>query len=101
MSTKCIVQVDFAQGKTTWGRSVLVDENGKSLVFNSMIDAMNHMGRFGWELEQAYVVTTNGQNVYHWLLSKYIDDGDSISEGFRTKLQYKNEVMDNDCSDMK
>ena len=101
MSTKCIVQVDFGQGKTTWGRSVLVDENGKSLVFNSMIDAMNHMGRFGWELEQAYVVTTNGQNVYHWLLSKYIEDGGSISEGFRTKLKYKNEVMDNDCSDMK
>ncbi len=35
-----------------------------------MVDAMNYMGKRGWEFEQAYVVTIGNQNVYHWLLSK-------------------------------
>lgn len=44
-----------------------------------MVDAMNFMGTLGWEFEQAYVVTVGGgtssQNVYHWLLSKYVGEG--------------------------
>lgn len=43
----------------------MVDETGKNIVFNSMVDAMNFMGKLGWEFEQAYVVTMGGQNVYH------------------------------------
>jgi hypothetical protein len=35
-----------------------------------MIDALNYMGKNGWEFVQAYVVTTQNQNVYRWLLKK-------------------------------
>lgn len=52
--------------------NMLVDENGKQIRFNSMVDAMNFMGEHGWKFEAAYVVTTNNQNVYHWLMSKVI-----------------------------
>lgn len=91
LSQKVNVQVDFGQNPYT--NSNLVDENGKKITFNSMIDAMNYMGNSGWEFESAYVIThgsgTSAQNVYHWLLSKYVSNDENISDGFTTKHQFK------------
>lgn len=70
-SKKLTIEVDFGQESTLFSRETLVDENGKPIVFNSMVDAMNYMGTLGWEFEQAYVVTvesgSSATNVYHWL----------------------------------
>lgn len=69
LSTKIYVEIDFGQENSFWKNTrLLKDENGKLVTFNSMVDALNFMGNFGWEFVQAYVVTTNNQNVYHWLL---------------------------------
>lgn len=90
LSVKVTVQVDFGQ---TLSNSKLVDESGKSITFNSMVDAMNYMGKLGWEFESAYIITEGkglkAQNVYRWLLSKYISEGENINEGFITKRQFK------------
>ena len=88
-STKVMVQVDFGQESGWFKDHRLVDENGKPITFNSMVDAMNYMATLGWEFEQAYVITTNGQNVYHWLLSKYIGEEESSGDGIVTKQQIK------------
>lgn len=94
MSKKVNVIIDFGQQAPLFSNQKLVDENGDPITFNSMIDAMNYMSRLGWEFEQAYVVTTvsNGQtqNVYHWLLSKYAEEGEDLH--LKTKNQYKKEV---------
>lgn len=87
LSLKVNVQVDFGQNPYT--NNFLVDENGKAMTFNSMIDAMNYMGKLGWEFENAYAITHGSQNVYHWLLSKYIIYDENISNGFTTKSQFK------------
>lgn len=73
-STKVTVKVDFGQSKSIWKSNDqrLVGEDGRYLNFNSMVDAMNYLGQFGWKFIQAYVVTTGNQNVYHWLLYKDI-----------------------------
>lgn len=88
---KLTVTIDFGQNQ--WQNNKLVDESGKALSFNSMIDAMNFMGKLGWEFEHAYVVTigsgSSAQNVYHWLLSKYIIEEERIDEGLTTKAQHK------------
>lgn len=77
-------------------RNKLVGDDGKPFSFNSMVDAMNYMGSLGWEFEQAYVVTMpgmgGGQNVYHWLLSKYIGENESGTNGFKTRGQYETET---------
>lgn len=90
-SSKITVTIDFGQNQ--WQNNKLVNENGKALSFNSMIDAMNFMGKLGWEFEHAYVVTvgngSSAQNVYHWLLSKYIDEEERIDEGLTTKSRHK------------
>lgn len=84
LSKKVTVSVDFGQRSKLFSNDTLVDENGKAIVFNSMVDAMNYMGSLGWEFEQAYIVTigsgSSATNVYHWLLSKYVDgNGDSAN----------------------
>ena len=92
MSNKVNVSVDFGQDTNFWksySDQFLVDENGDKIKFNSMVDAMNYMGRLGWEFEQAYVVTVGQQNIYHWLLSKKISDDEEIDSGFTTKEKFK------------
>ncbi|MCG0292636.1 hypothetical protein [Phocaeicola vulgatus] len=87
LSTKVTVSIDFGQDGNMW-ESKLVDEKGKAMTFNSMVDAMNYMGRLGWKFEQAYVVTVGQQNVYHWLLSKEILENEAIKDGFETRSGY-------------
>lgn len=93
-SNKVTVTVDFGQDVSFWkqGRdNKIVDENGKDIVFNSMVDAMNFMGEKGWSFVQAYVVTHGNQNVYHWLLTKKITEDEEIMEGLKVKSQIKKE----------
>lgn len=91
LSTKVTVEVDFGQQSKFFADNRLVDEKGQVVVFNSMVDAMNHMGELGWEFEQAYVVTfgsgSSSSSVYHWLLSKYVGE-----EGDNTELKTKDIV---------
>lgn len=72
-STKLTIVIDYGQErKWFWFRDprTLKDENGNPIEFNSMIDALNFMGKDNWEFTQAYVVTIGSQNVYHYLLKK-------------------------------
>lgn len=94
MSSKVIVTVDFGQETNYWtgaSKQYLVDDKGKAKSFNSMVDAMNYMGKLGWNFEQAYVVTVSQQNVYHWLLSKTITSEEEFKEGITTKEQFNKE----------
>lgn len=93
LSAKCTVEIDM--GQNPYENSKLVDEKGKKITFNSMVDAMNYMGKLGWEFEQAYVVTVSNQNVYHWLLSKDIIDDNEAGEGITTKSQFRKQQEEN------
>lgn len=96
------VAIDFGQEdamrKNALGgsahRNRLVDESGKPLVFNSMVDAMNFMASLGWKFEAAYVISQPNpmggtQHVYHWLLSKDIAAGESAVNGLQTQGDYR------------
>jgi len=53
---KSSVVVDFGT-EVKWFKSRrLVDENGKTLRFNTVVDAMNYMGDLGWEYQQTYIL---------------------------------------------
>lgn len=87
-SEKVTITVDFGQEVSFWKRgrdNKIVDENGKDIVFNTMVDAMNFMGKRGWQFVQAYVVTEGNSNVYHWLLSKVVTSDDQIKDGFNVR----------------
>lgn len=73
MSTKVIIQIDFGQRTKLFSlgkETVLKDEQGKPLDFNSMIDALNFMSENGFEFVSAYTITVNNQNVYHYIMRK-------------------------------
>lgn len=36
----------------------------------SLLEAMNYLTDYGWQLEQCYTVMERGTNVTHWILSK-------------------------------
>ncbi len=70
-STKLTIQIDFGQRTKFFssGKETIVkDEEGKSLDFNSMMDALNFMSKNGFEFVNAYAITMDNQNVYHYLL---------------------------------
>ena len=71
---KVKVQVDFGQGIKLWSprESMLKDQNGKPIVFESMVDAMNFMSSKGWTFENAYAMPKGSGYVHHWLLKKLV-----------------------------
>lgn len=76
------VTVDLGQFQSAFKPYTLLDDEGKTIKFNSMVAAMNYMGERGWKFVQAYVITdANKQNVYHWLMYKDITDPSQIYEG--------------------
>ena len=96
------VAIDFGQEdamrKNALGgsahRNRLVDESGKPMVFNSMVDAMNFMAGLGWKFEAAYVISQANpmggtQHVYHWLLSKDVAAGENAINGLQTQNDYR------------
>lgn len=72
LSGKVIINLEFGQqDKLFSGKDLaIVDSTGKSVVFNSMIDALNYMASFGYEFQAAYAITVGQQNVYHYLMRR-------------------------------
>jgi hypothetical protein len=72
LSNKVTIQMDFGQATKFGADNRYKDPaTGKPFVFNSMIDALNFMGKDGWMFVQAYTVTEGSSgNVYHFLLRK-------------------------------
>jgi hypothetical protein len=65
------MEIDYGLEMSYWKNNRVKDEtSGKVKNFFSMVDGLNYMGENGWEFVQAYVVTLQTQNVYHWLLKK-------------------------------
>lgn len=73
LSKKVTIEIDFGQEVKMFGGMDQVkirNAEGKNLIFNSMIDALNFFSSNGYKFEQAYTVTEGNQLVYHFLMSK-------------------------------
>ena len=66
-----------------------VDEKGKEIDFNSMVDAANYMVDKGWNFQQAYSSAYGGKPVIHWIFYKDADNMDKAREGIMTKTEYQ------------
>lgn len=93
LSQKVTITVDFGQKNSSNAhKSKLVGEDGKDIVFNSMIDAMAYMSKRGWSFVQAYAASVPMQgNVYHYLMSKEVASDDEITEGFTIRADYQSD----------
>lgn len=94
-SNKTTVELDFGQFASWWSADrSLVDENGETIKFNSILDAVNYMAARGWVFEQMYVVQTitkgdSDTPAYHWIMSKEVTDQAQIMEGLQTRADTK------------
>jgi hypothetical protein len=68
MSLKLTININYGQEPDE--ESKVRDENGKKVIFNSMVDALNFMTKYGYEFVTAYALTVGNQNVYHFLLKR-------------------------------
>jgi len=69
LSSKITVEIEFGQGPNRDQR-IRDEETGRVKKFSSMMDGLNYMGDRGWEFIQAYAITYNNQNVYHYILKR-------------------------------
>ena len=94
-SDKTSVELDFGQAAHWLSTDrKLVDEDGKTITFNSVLDAVNYMSKRGWVFEQMYIVQSmskgdSGTPAYHWIMSKDVTDESQIMEGLRTQGETK------------
>lgn len=83
-----LVYIDYGQRIGNSFNHVLLDkETGEKIKFGSMIDALNYMSKYGWNLVQVY--ERNGQHFY--LLSKKITNDSEFMDGITTKNTLKEE----------
>ena len=95
LSYECEVDMDYGQEASSWTTDRrLYDEKGKTLKFNSVMDAVNYLGRKGWVLEECSQVLTptnvgSDNPSYRWIMSKMITDDSQILEGLITGAMLK------------
>jgi hypothetical protein len=81
MTSKVTVSIDFGQRMKFFADNRLKGDDGKAVVFNTMVDALNFMGSRGWEFVQAYSAVLNGNNqTTNFLMKKPYSDLDEESK---------------------
>jgi hypothetical protein len=69
-SNKVTIDIDFGEEKSFWMDSRLKTYDGKVKKFNTVIDALNYMGKEGWLFINAYPVTMGTNEIYHFAFKK-------------------------------
>ena len=71
LSNKVTIDIDYGEERSIWKDHRLKDDDGKFKKFNSVIDAINYLGKLGWKLVNAFPVSTeSGPKVYHYVFKK-------------------------------
>jgi hypothetical protein len=69
-SNKVTIDIDFGEEKNAWRDNRLKTYDGRLRKFNTIIDALNYMGKDGWIFINAYPVTISGTVIYHFAFKK-------------------------------
>ena len=77
LSSKVTIDIDYGEERSIWKDNRLKNGEGKLKKFNTVIDALNYMGKEGWKLVNAFPITigTNSQ-VYHYVFKKPFTKGE-------------------------
>lgn len=68
---KIVIAIDYGQVDRAFDKETTIkDANGKTVQFNSMIDALNFFEKNGWQYVSNYAVSTQNGSVYHFLIKK-------------------------------
>ena len=72
LSNRVTVDIDYGEARSIWKDNRLKDENGRLVKFNTLVDALNYLGRNGWKLVNAFPITSSNNSVpvYHYVFKK-------------------------------
>jgi hypothetical protein len=69
-SNKVTIEIDLGDENSFWADNRLRDYDGRLKKFNTIIDAMNFMGKEGWTFINAYPVYNGNTTIYHFAFKK-------------------------------
>ncbi len=69
-SNKVTIDIDFGEEKSYWSDTRLRSYDGRFKKFNTIIDALNFMGKEGWTFINAYPVNSGTTVIYHYAFKK-------------------------------
>src|SRR4249919_274949 len=70
LSNKVTIDIDFGEEKSFWADTRIKTFDGKLKKFNTIIDALNFMGKEGWVFINAYPVRDGNSEIYHYGFKK-------------------------------
>ncbi|MEO6329994.1 MAG: hypothetical protein ABIO55_13745 [Ginsengibacter sp.] len=70
LSNKVTLEINYGEEKSIWKDNRLKSDEGKLKKFNSVIDALNYMGKEGWVFVNAFPVLTGTSQIYHYAFKK-------------------------------
>jgi len=70
LSNKVTIDIDFGDEKSFWRDNRLKTDGGALKKFNTIIDALNYMGREGWIFINAYPVHLGQTEIFHFAFKK-------------------------------
>ena len=76
LSNKVTIDIDFGDEKSFWRDTRLKTDAGRLKKFNTVIDALNYMGREGWIFINAYPVRMAETEIYHFAFKKQFPKSD-------------------------
>lgn len=82
LSRKVTIDIDNGEERKLFSfkDTRVKDELGKVKSFNSVVDAMNYLGRLNWKLVNAFLVTEGSQNSYHYVFKREFEKSE-LNEG--------------------
>jgi len=70
LSNKVTIDIDFGEEKSFWADTRIRTYDGKLKKFNTVVDALNFMGKEGWVFINAYPVNNGNIEIYHFAFKK-------------------------------
>lgn len=70
LSNKVTIDIDFGEEKSFWADTRMRSYDGRLKKFNTIIDALNFMGKEGWIFINAYPVRNGNTDIYHYGFKK-------------------------------
>lgn len=69
-SNKVTIDVNYGEERSLWKDTRLKNDEGKLKKFNSVIDALNYMGKDGWVFVNAYPGIVPNEKIVHYVFKK-------------------------------
>ena len=70
LSNKVTIDINYGEERSVWKDTRLKTDEGKVKKFNSVVDALNYMGKDGWIFVNAFPVINGSSQIYHYVFKK-------------------------------